>query len=71
MTERLLTLKQVLNLTGVGETTLWRWQQKGLFPKPLKLHPGMGGAARYLESEILAWLEEKKAMRDGQDAKLN
>lgn len=35
--ERLLRLRQVLEIVPVSPSTLWLWVKQGKFPKPIKL----------------------------------
>jgi len=54
---RFLSLKEVQRLTGnLSRSTIWRWQQQGLFPRSRRLGPNRVG---WLLSEIENWLQEK------------
>ncbi len=53
--------RQVMALTGLSATTLWRLVQRGAFPRPIKLSPGAVG---WLASEIGEWLAERAADRE-------
>lgn len=35
--ERMLRLKQVLELVPVSKSTIWDWVKKGMFPQPIRL----------------------------------
>jgi prophage regulatory protein len=49
-------------ITGVPQST-WRvMQDKGLAPKPVRLGPRSVG---WLRAELLAWVEDRVADRDG------
>lgn len=37
--QRLLRLKQVRTITGLGRSTIYRWMEAGRFPKPVRLGP--------------------------------
>jgi prophage regulatory protein len=50
---KLIRTRDTLAKTGVGATTAWRMQQKGLFPSAVRTGPK---AVRYLEHEIDAWI---------------
>lgn len=52
--EKLLTIKQVAELLGVTEPTLWRWNKVGIL-KRVKV----GNKVRYKESDVNKVLEEK------------
>lgn len=60
MEDRLLTLHDVRKFTGLGTATIYRYMHDGRFPKPVKL----GRTTRWVESELMAWLEARKAERD-------
>lgn len=60
MEDRLLTLHDVKKFTGLGATTIYHYMNEDRFPKPIKL----GRSSRWVESELMAWLEAKKAERD-------
>jgi predicted DNA-binding transcriptional regulator AlpA len=49
------------NLSGMSRWTLWRWEKEGRFPKSIKLN----SARVWIESEVLAWMQEQIAKRDG------
>ena len=37
MNEKLLRLKQVVELTNISKATIWRWVKDGTFPQPIKI----------------------------------
>jgi len=47
-------------MLGLSDPTVWRKEKRGEFPKRLRLG---AGAVGWLESEVNAWLEERKAER--------
>jgi prophage regulatory protein len=51
---RLLRKAEVLARTGLSDTTIWRLEKRGEFPKGRRLSPGRVG---YLESEVQAWID--------------
>ena len=51
---RILRLGEVMRLTGLSKTTIYRRYRDGTFPRPLKLGPQSIGWRR---GEILEWLE--------------
>ncbi len=53
--ERLLTAKEVAPLLGVGVSTVYEWQRKGLIPY-IRL-PGHG--VRFRASDLQAWIESR------------
>jgi len=61
--ERILRLKEVLEITGLRKSTLYRYMAEQRFPRPLKLCPQAGsrGAVGWTETMIRDWL---KALED-------
>ena len=57
--DRLLTSKQLTAETGISRSTIYRLLQNGAFPKPIRIGPR---AMRWLESDIKAWIVERKAL---------
>lgn len=55
--ERLLRIKQVLELVPVSKSTWWKGVQTGQFPKPLKLTPR---TTVWRWSEIQKMISEKE-----------
>lgn len=56
--DRLLSIHEVLSITGRGRTSLYRDQN---FPKPLKVGQR---SVRWASSEIAAWIDRARARRD-------
>jgi prophage regulatory protein len=53
---RLLRIKQVLEVVPYSKSKIWDDVSKGKFPKPLKLSDRV---TCWRESDIFQWLEEK------------
>lgn len=51
---QLLRTRDVMQMLGVGRTTIYRWMEAGKFPAPVKI--GMRGDNRWRLSEIEAWI---------------
>ena len=51
--ERLLTLEQILERVPKSVSTIYRWMDRGIFPRSRQIVPG---SVVWLESEFLAWL---------------
>jgi predicted DNA-binding transcriptional regulator AlpA len=47
---------EVLDRTGHAYTVLWRWMQRGEFPRA---HDGGDGSLVWFEDEIEAWMESR------------
>ena len=52
LSDRLLKLAQVIEITGLSKAMVYRLVGQGKFPEPCK--PG-GIASRWVESEVRAW----------------
>ncbi|NBC37812.1 AlpA family phage regulatory protein [Novosphingobium sp. FSY-8] len=51
--DRLLRLKQVMDIVALGKTMIYRLISEGRFPKPLK---PCSNASRWSEGEVYAWV---------------
>ncbi len=51
--ERLIRLPEVLMLTGLSRSTLYRKVKEGRFPAPVSLGPR---SVAWRESEVLTWI---------------
>jgi prophage regulatory protein len=47
---------QVLRITGLSRTTLWRLERQGRFPKRLRLASNSVG---WLDADIQRWIESR------------
>ena len=53
---KFLTVKQVMDMTGLSRTTIWRLENDGEFPKRRQLGLRRIG---WIESEVLDWMESR------------
>ena len=51
---KLLTLKEVMNFTGISKSKIYRDVKSGVFPSPLRLG---SNCVRWNSNDILAWIE--------------
>lgn len=64
MTMKFLRLKDVMSLTGLGRSTIYKFMADETdFPKNVPLG---GRAVAWVESEIEDWMESRLSMRDNQ-----
>lgn len=56
-TDRLLRIPEVLHLTGLSRTTVWRMEKAGLFPRRVKLSTN---TVAYRESAIQAFIAARE-----------
>jgi predicted DNA-binding transcriptional regulator AlpA len=54
--DRLLSWREVQQVTGLGRTTAWRLRNAGDFPQPVALSPGR---VAWRERDIAAWSESR------------
>jgi prophage regulatory protein len=47
---------------GVSKVSVWRWTRAGKFPKPIRLGEHSVG---WLQSDIAAWLEQRRLQARG------
>lgn len=57
---RLLRKPAVLDRIGVSDTTLWRLERRGDFPKSIRISPG---AVAWREHDIEAWIASRAGVR--------
>ncbi|MEZ8861755.1 AlpA family transcriptional regulator [Vibrio artabrorum] len=58
---RFLRLKEVIALTGLGRSSIYKFMDENTFPKTVSLG---GRAVAWVESEIEEWMEQRLALRD-------
>ncbi|MYA59612.1 MAG: AlpA family transcriptional regulator [Chloroflexi bacterium] len=56
MRRRILRLPEVLELTGLSRSTLYRRVEAGEFPQPVKLGGPNSRAVGWLEEDVSGWL---------------
>lgn len=59
-TDIYLRVREVSERFGVAVSTVWRWADQGILPKPIKI----GGQTRWVEAEILEVIKRAKADRE-------
>lgn len=62
----ILRRSQVLDLVGLSQSAMYRLIANGDFPRPIILSGRTSGrpAVGWVSTEVLAWIEERIAMRD-------
>jgi prophage regulatory protein len=58
---KVLRLAQVMDSTGLGRSTIYKYIAEGKFPIPLQLSERCVG---WLENEIQQWIQSRVDMRD-------
>jgi len=59
---KVLRLSQVMDSTGLGRSTIYKYIAEGKFPIPLQLSERCVG---WLESEVQQWIQSRVNMRNG------
>jgi prophage regulatory protein len=54
---RILRLKQVAQIVGIGRSSIYRKVQEGTFPSPIKL--GSARASGWISGEVYGWIDEQ------------
>lgn len=66
MTMKFLRIQDVMSLTGLGRSTIYKFMADETdFPKSVPLG---GRAVAWVESEIEEWMESRLRMRDNQES---
>jgi prophage regulatory protein len=55
---RMIKLARVVEMTGLGKTTIYELQKEGRFPMRVQL---TSNSVRWVEEEVLAWLTQRTA----------
>ena len=61
MATRLLHLKEVLRLTSLSRTSIYRLMARGRFPDPIEL----GARRAWVEAEVATWIDARIAATRG------
>lgn len=58
---KVIRLQQVMEMTGLGRSTVYKYVNENWFPKPIPLG---GRSVGWLESEVVEWIMAKVSERD-------
>ena len=56
--EELLTLTEIVEWIKVSESTIYRWMDEGIFPRPLKLGP-RSSPMRWIRRDVSDWIKTR------------
>ncbi|ALY86943.1 AlpA family transcriptional regulator [Pseudomonas aeruginosa] len=62
---KVIRLQQVMEMTGLGRSTVYKYVSENWFPKPISLG---GRSVGWLESEVKEWILDRIEERDTQRA---
>ncbi len=65
MADRFIRKPEIKHITGVSESTRRRWELAGKFPLRRQIGPN---TVAYLESEVLAWIDDQSPAQSQEDA---
>ena len=58
MEQQIIREKEIVRITGLSRTSIWRKERDGSFPKRVRL--GSGRAVGWLRSSVESWLQGLK-----------
>ena len=58
--EKILRIKDVAQVVGLGKTTIWQRIREGQFPRPVKLGGRDSRAVGWRQGDIERWLSERE-----------
>ncbi|MEZ3184869.1 AlpA family transcriptional regulator [Pseudomonas sp. LM13] len=58
---KVIRLQQVMQMTGLGRSTVYKYVSENWFPKPIPLG---GRSVGWLESEVVEWIMARVSERD-------
>lgn len=58
---KVIRIAQVIAVTGLSKATIYRYMDKGVFPRRIKLGEHSVG---WIEEEVIAWIESRVQARD-------
>ena len=61
MNDRYLRKSEVAEILGISETTIWRMEKSGDFPRRRRISNNSVG---YLRSEIQSWMESREPVHE-------
>jgi len=54
--DRFIRSKEIIQITGLSRTSIWRLEKAGMFPKRRQVSPGTIG---WLLSEVNEWIQSR------------
>ena len=63
MQERLITYKEVTEISGLARSTIYSLVQEGIFPPPLKLGTGPRSRVKFKLTEVMAYINSLPVQR--------
>ena len=62
--ERILRIPEVVEITGLSRTTIWRRVKSGDFPAPVRLGSLATRSIGWRESQIREWIESRSVVNE-------
>lgn len=60
---RIIRLKSVMSCSGLARSTIYKFIEEGLFPRPVSLG---GRAVGWVEEEVIGWVRARIEERDAE-----
>jgi prophage regulatory protein len=57
--DRIVRLKEICELVGLTDSTVWLLVQRGKFPQPFRIVPG-GRAVGWRQSAVESWIDQRE-----------
>ena len=64
----ILRMREVIEMTGLSRTTIWRRIKNGQFPKPIRLGGEGTRCVGFLDEEIYFWIDTRQRADDDGDS---
>jgi len=61
---KILTTSDVISITSLSRTTIWRLEKAGIFPSHVQIASNRIG---YIEEEIISWVQSRPRKNNVQD----
>ena len=58
--DRMVRLPEILEVTGMSHSTIWRWVNAGEFPAPVKLGSQRTRSIGWRLSEVQTWFDSRE-----------
>ena len=58
--QHVIRIQELMQITGVSRSSIWRWVKSGDLPPPIALGPNCIG---WLSAEIYKWLEDRPRVK--------
>ena len=64
--ERIMRIPEVVKVTGLSRTTIWRRVKSGDFPPPVRLGSLATRSVGWREGEVKRWLDSRPTLQEAE-----